>query len=156
MKLQQILEDRGYQTVLTRTDNDTTISNKERAEYVAGQGAEVYVRIHANGAESSSAAGALTISPSSSNPYVSQLYDDSNSLSQCILDAYCDATGFENRGVTYADNMVGINWSTIPVTIVEMGFMTNESDDLKMSNPDFQNTMASGIADGIDAYFAEK
>ena len=156
LKLQQILEDRGYQTVLTRTDNDTAISNKERAEYVAGQGADVYVRIHANGAESSSAAGALTISPSSSNPYVSQLYDDSNSLSQCILDAYCDATGFENRGVTYADNMTGINWSTIPVTIVEMGFMTNESDDLKMSNPDFQDTMASGIADGIDAYFAEK
>ena len=78
------------------------------------------------------------------------------SLSQCILDAYCDATGFENRGVTYADNMTGINWSTIPVTIVEMGFMTNESDDLKMSDPDFQDTMASGIADGIDAYFAEK
>ena len=96
------------------------------------------MRIHANGAESSSAAGALTISPSSSNPYVSQLYDDSNSLSQCILDAYCDATGFENRGVTYADNMTGINWSTIPVTIVEMGFMTNESDDLKMSDPDFR------------------
>lgn len=38
LKLQQILEDRGYQTVLTRTDNDTAISNKERAEYVAGQG----------------------------------------------------------------------------------------------------------------------
>lgn len=53
LKLQQILENRGYQTVLTRTDNDTAISNKERAEYVAGQGAEVYVRIHANGAESS-------------------------------------------------------------------------------------------------------
>ena len=86
LKLQQILEDRGYQTVLTRTDNDTAISNKERAEYVAGQGADICVRIHANGAESSSAAGALTISPSSSNPYVSQLYDDSNILSQFILD----------------------------------------------------------------------
>ena len=35
LKLQQILENRGYQTVLTRTDNDTAISNKERAEYVA-------------------------------------------------------------------------------------------------------------------------
>ena len=58
--------------------------------------------------------------------------------------------------LTYADNMTGINWSTIPVTIVEMGFMTNESDDLKMSDPDFQDTMASGIADGIDAYFEEK
>ena len=46
--------------------------------------------------------------------------------------------------------------SVAHVTIVEMGFMTNESDDLKMSDPDFQDTMASGIADGIDAYFAEK
>lgn len=156
LKLKTILEERGYQTVLTRTDNDTAISNKERAEYVADQGADIYVRIHANGAQSSSAAGALTISPSESNPYVPQLYNDSNSLSQCILDAYCDATGFENRGITYADNMTGINWSTIPVTIVEMGFMTNESDDLKMSDPDFQDTMASGIADGIDAYFADK
>ena len=109
-----------------------------------------------SGAESSSAAGALTISPSSSNPYVPQLYEESDKLSQCILDAYCDATGFDNRGVTYADNMTGINWSTIPVTIVEMGFMTNESDDLKMSDSDFQETMASGIADGIDEYFAEK
>ena len=114
------------------------------------------MRIHANGAESSSAAGALTISPSSSNPYVPQLYEESDKLSQCILDAYCDATGFDNRGVTYADNMTGINWSTIPVTIVEMGFMTNESDDLKMSDSYLQETMASGIADGIDEYFAEK
>ena len=154
--LQKELISRGYNVVMTREDNDAAISNKERAELATEKGADITVRIHANGAESSSAAGALTISPSSSNPYVSQLYDDSNILSQFILDAYCDATGFENRGVTYADNMTGINWSTIPVTIVEMGFMTNESDDLKMSNPDFQDTMASGIADGIDAYFAEK
>nr|WP_295281271.1 N-acetylmuramoyl-L-alanine amidase [uncultured Blautia sp.] len=156
LKLQKLLEDRGYETVLTRTDNDTAISNKERAEYVADQGAEICVRIHANGAEASSAAGALTISPSSSNPYVPQLYEESSELSQHILDAYCAATGFDNRGITYADNMTGINWSTIPVTIVEMGFMTNESDDLKMSDPDFQDTMAAGIADGIDNYFAEK
>ena len=153
LKLKNILETRGYEVVLTRTDNDTAISNKERAEYVAEQGAEIYVRIHANGAESSSASGALTISPSSSNPYVSQLYKESSQLSQCILDSYCQATGFSNLGVSYYDNMTGINWSSVPVTIVEMGFMTNEQDDRRMSDPDFQDTMARGIADGIDNYF---
>ena len=61
-----------------------------------------------------------------------------------------------NQGIQVNDTMTGINWSKIPVIILEMGFMTNESDDLKMSDPDFQDTMASGIADGIDAYFAEK
>ncbi len=153
LKLQDILQDRGYQVVLTRTDNSTAISNKERAQYVAEQGADIYVRIHANGDSSHTASGALTISPSSQNPYVSQLYDESNRLSQCILDAYCEATGFKNLGVQYMDNMTGINWSTVPVTIVEMGFMTNESDDLQMSDTAFQDTMATGIADGIDSYF---
>ena len=154
--LKDILEQHGYQVVMTRTDNDTAISNKERAELVASQGAEICVRVHANGDDSSSVSGALTMCPSQQNPYVSSLYDSSNRLSQCIIDSYCAATGFQNRGIIYTDTMTGINWSTIPVTIVEMGFMTNESDDLKMSDPDFQDTMASGIADGIDAYFEEK
>lgn len=155
LALEEILEDRGYQVIMTRTDNDTAISNKERAELAASQGAEIYVRIHANGDDTHTASGALAMSPSSQNPYIPQLYEDSNRLSQCILDSYCDATGFKNLGVQYYDNMTGINWSTVPVTILEMGFMTNENDDWQMSDSEFQKTMADGIADGIDAYFNE-
>lgn len=151
--LRDILEQRGYQVVMTRTDNDTAISNKERAELVASKGAEVCVRIHANGDDSSGVSGALTMCPSQQNPYVSSLYDSSNRLSQCIIDSYCAATGFQNRGIIYTDSMTGINWSTIPVTIVEMGFMTNQNDDLKMADSAFQQTMAEGIANGVDAYF---
>ena len=153
LKLRDILLTRGYQVVMTRTDNNTAISNKERAEYAASQGAEIYVRIHANGDNDSSISGALSMSPSAQNPYVSHLYEDSNRLSQCIIDSYCSATGFKNLGVHYYDNMTGINWSSVPVTIVEMGFMTNQNDDLAMADNAFQQTMASGIADGIDAYF---
>lgn len=153
--LKDILEQHGYQVVMTRTDNDTAISNKERAELVASQGAEICVRVHANGDDSSSVSGALTMCPSQQNPYVSSLYDSSNRLSQCIIDSYCAATGFQNRGIIYTDTMTGINWSTIPVTIVEMGFMTNQNDDLKMADSSFQQTMAEGIANGIDAYFQQ-
>ena len=151
--LRDILEQRGYQVVMTRTDNDTAISNKERAELVASKGAEICVRIHANGDDSSGVSGALTMCPSQQNPYVSSLYDSSNRLSRCIIDSYCAATGFQNRGIIYTDSMTGINWSTIPVTIVEMGFMTNQNDDLKMADSAFQQTMAEGIANGIEAYF---
>ena len=151
--LRDILEQRGYQVVMTRTDNDTAISNKERAELVASKGAEICVRTHANGDDSSGVSGALTMCPSQQNPYVSSLYDSSNRLSRCIIDSYCAATGFQNRGIIYTDSMTGINWSTIPVTIVEMGFMTNQNDDLKMADSSFQQTMAEGIANGVDAYF---
>ena len=154
LQLRDELEQRGYQVVMTRTDNETAISNMERAQYVAEQGAEIYVRIHANGVDSPSTSGALTMAPSQNNPYIPQLFEQSNHLSQCIIDSYCAATGFQNLGIQYYDNMTGINWSTVPVTILEMGFMTNRNDDLKMNDAEFQKTMVQGIANGIDSYFA--
>lgn len=153
LQLRDELEQRGYQVVMTRTDNETAISNMERAQYVAAEGAEIYVRIHANGDDSHTASGALSMSPSQNNPYIPQLFDESNRLSQCIIDSYCAATGFQNLGVQYYDNMTGINWSTVPVTILEMGFMTNQNDDLKLNDAEFQKTMIQGIANGIDSYF---
>ncbi len=153
LQLRDELEQRGYQVVMTRTDNETAISNMERAQYVAAEGAEIYVRIHANGDDSHTASGALSMSPSQNNPYIPQLFDESNRLSQCIIDSYCAATGFQNLGVQYYDNMTGINWSTVPVTILEMGFMTNQNDDLKLNDAEFQKTMVQGIANGIDNYF---
>lgn len=153
LQLRDELEQRGYQVVMTRTDNETAISNMERAQYVAAEGAEIYVRIHANGDDSHTASGALSMSPSQNNPYIPQLFDESNRLSQCIIDSYCAATGFQNLGVQYYDNMTGINWSTVPVTILEMGFMTNQNDDLKLNDAEFQKTMVQGIANGINNYF---
>lgn len=49
--------------------------------------------------------------------------------------------------------MTGTNWSTVPVAILEMGFMSNQNDDLYITNSANHETMARGIADGIDAYF---
>ena len=154
LQLKDELEQRGYQVVMTRTDNETAISNMERAQYAAAQGAEIYVRIHANGDDSHTASGALTMSPSQNNPYIPQLFEQSDRLSRCIIDSYCAATGFQNLGILYTDTMTGINWSTVPVTILEMGFMTSQNDDLKMNDAEFQKTMVQGIANGIDSYFA--
>ena len=50
------------------------------------------------------------------------------------------------------DNMTGLNWSTIPNTILEMGFMTNRNDDTLMQDPGMQKKMVKGIAEGIDDY----
>lgn len=154
--LRDELEDRGYEVVMTREDHDTAISNKERAELAAAEGADILVRIHANGSEDTSVNGALAMVPSQSNPYVGYMYDECYELGEDILKAYCESTGIADDGVQYYDNMSGINWSTIPVTILEMGFMSNQNDDLLMADENFQPVMAEGIANGIDDYFEDK
>ena len=153
LKLRDELQSRGYQVVMIREDHNVDISNAERAEVANNSGAEIFLRIHANGSDDTSVKGALTMAPSSSNPYVSSIASSCQDLSQKVVDSYCAATGFKNMGVQNYDNMSGINWCKIPVTIVEMGFMTNPDDDTAMQDQDMQNRMASGIADGVDDYF---
>ncbi|MDE7223598.1 MAG: N-acetylmuramoyl-L-alanine amidase, partial [Acetatifactor sp.] len=51
--LQAELEVRGYTIVMIRDSHDVDISNKERAETANTSGAEIFLRIHANGSEKS-------------------------------------------------------------------------------------------------------
>ena len=155
--LKKELVSRGYKVVMTREDNDKAISNKERADFAAEQGADITVRIHANSDNSSSASGALTMSPTTSNQYLDQdIIQKSQTLSSCIIEHYCAATGLGNKGVISSDNMTGTNWSTIPVTILEMGFMSNYTEDQNMSSPQYQEKMMTCVADGLDNYFKNK
>ena len=141
---------------MTRTDNETAISNKERAELATREQADITVRIHANSDTDPSAAGALTMAPTAANPYLSgDVIEKSNTLSTCVLNHYCAATGLLSRGaIISADQMTETNWSTVPVTILEMGFMSNQNDDLYITNTQNHSVMAAGIADGIDEYFS--
>ena len=97
----------------------------------------------------------LTMAPSTANPYLSQeLIAECQKLSQCIITTFCASTGANNQGVYQTDEMSGLNWCSIPATIVEMGYMTNPDEDTRMQTAEYQQQMVTGIADGIDQYFA--
>jgi len=141
---------------MIRETNDCPMSNAERAVYANNSGAEIFVRIHANGSANTAISGSMCYAPSYSNPYLSSgVISSSNRLAATVLNGLCAAAGTLNKGVLQDDTMTGINWCTIPVTIVEMGFMSNPEEDRRMADPAYQALMAKGIADGIDAYFGK-
>ena len=153
--LQQELTARGYTVVMTRTENDVSISNAERAQIANTQQAGAFIRVHANASESAAASGIMTICMTPSNPYNGALYEKSRALSDCVLErlgAALDKPQNE-RTLWQTDTMTGINYSEVPVTIVEMGFMTNPAEDEAMATDAYRAKIAAGIADGVDAYF---
>ncbi len=154
LKLRDELKSRGYEVYMIRETNDVDISNAERAQMAADSGADIFVRIHANGSDNTSVAGALTMAPSGSNSFLSSdLITSCQQLSQLIIESYCESTGANNQGVYLTDEMSGLNWCTIPSTIVEMGYMTNPTEDTLMQTDEYQEKIVQGIANGIDRYF---
>ena len=140
---------------MIREKNNVNLSNKERAELANESGADVFIRIHADGSEDSGVHGISTLYPSKDNPYVSKLSEDSYTLSKAIVDAMCKSTGAKNRGAIPRDDMSGINWCSLPVTIIEMGYMSNKKEDELMQTQKYQDKLVQGICDGIDAYFEQ-
>lgn len=155
LALEAELQARNYTVVMVRDSSDVDISNAERAAIANEIPADVFLRIHCNGSTNQSQNGAMTLCQTRNNPYNKELYEQSSLLANCVLDALVQQTGCRREYVWETDTMAGINWSQVPVTLVEVGYLTNPSEESRLIDPDYQELVAQGIANGVDDYFAQ-
>lgn len=156
LKLQHELEARGYKVVMTRTTNNVTLSNIDRAKIANDAKADIFIRVHCNDINSSSVHGAFAYIPSSHNPYLTKdVIAGSQRLGKTLIAHQVAASGQRNLGTMEGNDMTGINWAQMPVTILEIGHMSNPGEDRFLADGAGQAKIARGIADGVDAYFTE-
>ena len=154
--LKEELEARGYQVIMTRETHDIDISNVERAIIANEAKADAFIRVHADSSTNSSAKGVLTICQTQKNPYNAEWYEESYQLSKLVLDEVVAATGAKKRYIWETDTMTGINWTTVPTTILEMGFMSNPEEDELMATDEYRRKIAVGVANAIDLFLQDK
>ena len=154
LKLRDLLTKRGYKVVMVRTKNSGSYSCIDRAQVANKNNAAIFLRVHANAApKDRSKNGAMTICITKNNPFTPETYKQSRQLSDIMLAQYVKATGCYNEGVMETDTMMGNNWSEVPTTLIELGYMTNKKEDALMQTAAYQEKMLAGLVNGIDAYF---
>lgn len=146
LKVGKILEQNGIDVVYTRTNDnvswpaDVGQDLQARCDISDAAGSKYFVAIHANSAEASEARGTET--------YYYAGNSEGQQLAQSIQTELIDATGFIDRGVRTANYYV-IKNTAAPSVLIEVGFISNPTEEALLANGDFQDKLAGAIAKGI-------
>lgn len=143
-KIAQKLQGSGIKVYMTR-DSDVYPENSTRAK-TANDIADLMVSIHMNSGPET-ANGTETLYQVHTNDNGARL--TSKQLAEILQGKVVSATGNTNRGAKLWTDVLILNRTTVPAVIVEVIFITNTGDALKISNPTYQDQVAQAIADGI-------
>lgn len=142
LKLEALLKNAGYNVVMTRT-TDVYMGLYERADLANAVGADLFVSIHSNAFKDPAIHGVLTYYHPSSGR--------GKRLAQAIQGPICSATGAQNKGISSADFVV-LRETDMCAVLVEMGFMTNHDELMRLNDNTYQDKLAAGITAGIISY----
>lgn len=152
LKLRTELEKRGYKVVMVRTKQKVNIANSKRAKIANAADADLFIRLHCDSSTNHSIKGILTIVPGK-NRWTGPIVKRSAAAGAAVRKAIIKATKAKDRGLSKRTDMSGFNYAKVPSLIVEMGMMSNATEDRKLVTSAYQRKLVTGMANGIDNYF---
>jgi N-acetylmuramoyl-L-alanine amidase len=151
--LRGMLERAGVNVVMTRTRTAaTSMGNIARARIANRAGAGLFLRIHADGSTDPSARGTHTLYPALRRGWTDDVYSESKRAARIVQRDLRAALGFPDRGLQERSDFTGFNWADVPVILVEMGFMTNPTDDRLLATRAYQRRAALGLCRGTQRF----
>ncbi len=149
LRLRRLLEGAGLRVVMTRTKTaGKGMGNIARARIANRAHASLFLRVHADGSETSSARGTSVLVPDLHAGWTDEIYDASRRAGAFLLAETSAALDFPRRGVVERSDFTGFNWADVPVALVELGFMTNPVEDRRLDTPAGRAAAARGLCRG--------
>lgn len=145
LRVQELLEKAGAEVLMTRAD-DRFLELWERVAFANDNKADSFVSIHANAATNAAANGTETFWNSTYSGPESLL------LAQKLHAQLIDKLGTNDRKVKEGKFQV-IRQTTMPSVLIELGFMTNPEEALKLATDEFRQKAAEAIFQGLNDYY---
>jgi len=161
-KLKTELEKRGYNVVMTRTENqketlDLVPSLTNRVNIANNANADFFISIHHNSVDNAPTAnGVLTLysniaqDESFGGKLNSARIEKSNKMATLINNNIANKLGLNNRG-GQSQNLFVCRNTNMPAILVETGFISNKEEAIRCADPASQQKVAEAIAEVIAA-----
>ncbi|MGV3244120.1 N-acetylmuramoyl-L-alanine amidase [Staphylococcus sp. 11261D007BR] len=136
LELKKKLEDEGAKVKMTRSD-DTYVKLKDRQDE-----GDVFISIHNDALESKKANGAT----------VYWYKEQQERLAESLNSAIQEKALLSNRG-TREENFQVLRQTDLPAVLLELGYISNPTDEAMMKDKNYRAIVESGIVEGLKEYF---
>ena len=158
-KVRKELEERGYQVVMTREDdnglytdsdsNKKTADMKKRCRMAEENNADILVSIHQNSYQSEGVKGAQV--------FYYKASEDGKKLAEAIQASFKQNLDPENGREAKANDSYYILLNVkCPAVIAECGFLSNYEEAELLEQEKYQEKVAKAVAEGVEEYFSGK
>jgi N-acetylmuramoyl-L-alanine amidase len=129
-----------------------SMGNVARARIANRARAALFLRIHADGSTDPATRGTHTLHPALRRGWTDDIHAESKRAARIVQRDLRSALGFPDRGLQERSDFTGFNWADVPVILVEMGFMTNPTEDRLLATTASQRRAAVGLCRGTLRY----
>lgn len=147
LKVRDVLKKNGVRVVMTRT-TEKDVVRRTRPELANSEKTALFISIHTNSVEENDVANGIETwgSLESSRPLAGVT---DKTFAENVQKAVIKKTSAHDRGIKDSVDLTVLKYSVMPSVLVEVGFITNETERNNLFNESYRNKLAQGIAQGI-------
>jgi N-acetylmuramoyl-L-alanine amidase len=141
LKLQKLMRDSGMEVQMTRTD-DMQIQLRPRVAIGDDFNSDVFISIHTNAISNPTINGIETY----------YFTPQSLPLARAVHRHLVAKLGRPDRGIR-RNNFVVVKYNKMPACLVEIGYLTNPTEERLLKSAEYQQRAAEAILAGVQDYF---